>query len=712
MIRGLLAAALSALLGSVAAAQPQADPQLLDARRLFESAEYERALPLLNQAVSTLEGTGEQGRSALVEALQLRGRVQFTLGNEPAATEDFVKAVTLDPASVLPAEVSPRILKLFDSVRLARVGKVVLAVNPSDAVLQLDGRPAAASSPIALAIGEHVIEAARAGYTTYSAKVQVLGGSDQVVTIALVRVSATLAIVTSPPDVEVVVNGTVRGATQQGPLAPEYANLPGRLAVAASEIARPFVLTDLTPATYAVQLRKPCYQTELRSVPIDAARDYRLEPVALKPATSTLRVESSDPEAVVFLDDKPLGPAPLDLRTLCEGDHLIELRSPAGRYHERVTAVRGGALKVAGAIKPAFAIVSVAGLPSGYRGEDLRLDVERLLRSTRTVTLIAPPIGLLKPVLSTEGVVDDSLAFDLTRRPLGAAARMTAPVRRDVVRRLADTLQVQGLASIAVIGGETAVQRLAVSLFASGGSEPDVVLVDLQDTAQTLRAIDALDTSAPLSVQSLGMLVIDVADAAGVVVARVDRGGPADAAGVKPGERLVEIASERTTNESVLARVLEEHRTDDNLPATVADRAGATRQVSLKPVHAPRLASVFDQTLPFNALAIQWRNRMRTKIPGDDGAMVGLNLAVASIRIGDFDSARNALNAIQLGSGTGISRGTVDFLLGLACKGLGDIGGARDAWTRAAAAEGAILSDYGGRVADLARQQLQTLLAP
>jgi len=70
------------------------------------------------------------------------------------------------------------------------------------------------------------------------------------------------------------------------------------------------------------------------------------------------------------------------------------------------------------------------------------------------------------------------------------------------------------------------------------------------------------------------------------------------------------------------------------------------------------------------------------------------------------------LNAIQLGSGTGISRGTVDFLLGLACKGLGDIGGARDAWTRAAAAEGAILSDYGGRVADLARQQLQTLLAP
>jgi hypothetical protein len=686
------------------------DVQLIEARRLVQELDYERALALLDLLIPRLDrATDEAGRANLVAALSLRAQTNFNLGSQQGTSDDLTRVLTLDPAHALPATASPRLVTLFEELKKTRVGTVTLVSDPPDATIQVDGRPATPGTVIPLAVGDHQITATRPGYRAYSERVAVTGGTTQTISVALMRISAAVTMITSPPGVEILLNGVSRGTSAPGPLPADFADLPGRLGVAAADIAAPMVLDDLVPGTYNVMFRRPCYQNELRSLPIDSPRDIRLEPIVLKPAVSSLRVESSDPEARVFIDRQLRGTVPLQISDLCEGEHTVELRSPGGLYHERVTAVRGGAIKISGVVKPAFAIISVAGLPQGYRGQDLRIDVERALRSAAHVTFIAPPLDFLKPTIAAEQLTDDSLSFDLAKRPLGSAARMSPQIRRGIVQKISQALDVQGIATITVIGGETSVQRMAVSLFASGAAEPDVLLIDLQEPSTVLRALETLDYSPALSTASLGMLGIDVSDVEGVVIARVDPGGAAAAAGLKPGERLVQVFNQPLKNEAELTRLLEERRNAENLPAFVFDREGVRREVAVRPFPAIRLVSVFDQTLPFNALAIQWRSRTRRTTAEAEAALIRLNLAVAAYRIGDFQTARDELEKTQLPDGPGISQGTVHYLLGLAYEGLSDPARARQAYTRAAAAEGATLTEQGGRVAELAKQKLAIL---
>src|SRR5204862_2595657 len=91
----------------------------------------------------------------------------------------------------------------------------------------------------------------------------------------------------------------------------------------------------------------------------------------------------------VFIDGQPRGVTPFTLPDLCEGDHLVELRSAAGRYVKRVQAHTGDKIAVAGTIRPAFALVSATGQAAG--APDLRLVVERAFDPAQSVTFFAPP---------------------------------------------------------------------------------------------------------------------------------------------------------------------------------------------------------------------------------------------------------------------------------------------------------------------------------
>jgi hypothetical protein len=343
-----------------------ADAALAEARRLLDSLEYERALSAVDALMPQLTKAGgsEPGRLALITALELRARAHFTLGSEPAATEDFTQLLALEPGHVLSAQVSPRIAALLDQVRKSVVGSVSLMLEPPDLALEIDGR-SMSGGPLALGAGEHRVAASRAGYRSHAGVLIVTAGILQPLEVRLERVSAALTLITSPPDVEVLINGTRRGSTVAGTLAPAYQTLPGKLGVSADAIAMPLVVSDLQTGGHTVQFRKPCFRPAERRIQIDKASDYSLEPVVMEPAVASLRVESDDRDATVFLDGQPRGNAPFVLPTLCEGSHVVELRSPMGRYLERVTAAAGREITIRGRVRPAFALISVAGLPEG-----------------------------------------------------------------------------------------------------------------------------------------------------------------------------------------------------------------------------------------------------------------------------------------------------------------------------------------------------------
>lgn len=704
---------LAACLGSGAAwaqvAPSPADAALAEARRLLDTLEYERVLSAVDALMPQLAkaGASDSGRVALVTALELRARAHFTLGGELAAIEDFTQLLSIEPGHVMSAQVSPRIAALLERVRTTVVGSVSLTLEPPDLALEVDGRPIS-SSPLALTAGEHRVTATRAGYRSHAGVLVVTAGILQPLEVRLERVSAALTVITSPPDVEVIINGTRRGSTVAGTLALAYQALPGKLGVSADAIAMPLVVSDLQTGGHVVQFRKPCFRPAERRIQIDKASDYSLEPVVMEPAVASLRVESDDRDATVFLDGEPRGTAPFVLPNLCEGSHVVELRSPAGRYLERVTAIAGRDLTIKGRVRPAFALLAVAGLPEGYRGQDLRLDIERVLRPLAHVTFVVPPAEQLTQVTVAEQLAADSFSFDLAKRALGSAARISASVRRDMVDRITRVMDVQGIATVTVLAGETSMQRLAISLLAAGASEPDVLLVDLQDQRSLLRALEALDVSPPLSDDTFGFLAIEVDDVEGLVVVNVDAGGPAEGAGIKPGERVVRIAGQPVANAAAFWQVARSAREAPDMVLSVTDRAGVAREVRVKRTTAARLVSVVDQTLPFNALAASWRGQSQNRSAGKDEVMLRLNLSVALLRIGDFAAARAELEGLQLPQAPGISAATVQYLLGLAYEGLGDLGRAREAWTRASTATGGWVSDQGGDAAELARRKLKS----
>ena len=114
---------------------------------------------------------------------------------------------------------------------------------------------------------------------------------------------------------------------------------------------------------------------------------------------------------------------------------------------------------------------------------------------------------------------------------------------------------------------------------------------------------------------------------------------------------------------------------------------------------SPRVVSVLDQTLLFNVIAVG----LGSQLASADAAeipVVRLNLAIALLRIGDYQAAVDELKMVELPPGGGISRGTQQYLLGLAYEGLGDSQAARQAWESAAAAGGTLTED-GPLVADL-----------
>jgi hypothetical protein len=91
----------------------------------------------------------------------------------------------------------------------------------------VDGAPAKINAgKVSLAAGAHAIKITRPGYKPADQPVVVTAGQSVPVRLTLERVSTVLTVISSPPDVEVVVNGTSRGKTIGGPLSPSLATLP------------------------------------------------------------------------------------------------------------------------------------------------------------------------------------------------------------------------------------------------------------------------------------------------------------------------------------------------------------------------------------------------------------------------------------------------------------------------------------------------------
>jgi PDZ domain-containing protein/PEGA domain-containing protein len=678
------------------------DPAVLlsQAKQFFDALDYEHAVTALDQAIVVLEGRPLQDpvRRGLPLAYEMRARSKYGLSNEPEARADFAALLKVDPVYTLSGQVSPRVVAIFDEVMRATVTQMKIAVTPPTAEVRVDGVIAPSTATMPIAIGEHTVSAKQAGYRAVTQPTTVVAGQIAEVTIALERVSSVLAVVTAPAGVQVIIDGVSHGKTEPGPPPAEYAERAAKAGVPASELSQVMLVAEMQPGSHAVEFKADCFVGTQRRISVDKPDDYTLDPVKLEKAIAAVNIKTNQPGASVFIDGQPRGAAPMVVPDVCEGEHLVELRSTTGRFFRRMTARTGDKLDVEATLKPSFALVSTSGQATGLN-TDLRLTIERALEASQSVTIYAPPADELDKVLKSQQLTPAWLAFDGSKRPIGQSADLGGTTRRDLTARVAKLFDAQGVASVTV---PSTIDRskLVVSLLAAGSGEPDVLELTIDHPETFAAAIEKLDRAPSFIRPSLGVTTIDVKDVPGAVVIGVDANGPAAKGGVAGGDVILKANGQPIADAVALNAMLAQRKVDDDLTLELKDRAGAAKRADVKVGVAPRLVGLYDQTLLVNRTLLDLRSRLQKPGSPMEDSVLRLNLAAALARVENWTEARLELQRVKLPDGPGVSNGTVQYLLGLCADRLGNRADAEAAFAAAAASD-ALITEDGPSVKDL-----------
>jgi hypothetical protein len=710
----VLAVAASAALAQ-APPPPSADlsgvKMLLDqARASFDALDYENTIKALDSAIGAIEARPtEEARRLMPGAYEMRARSHFGLNREPAARADFVSLLKAEPGYVLTGQVSPRVIAVFDQVLKTTVTELRLAIMPPDAEVMLDGVRVPANGILPIAVGDHTLAASRIGFRPISRPFTAIAGEATVVdAVALERVSSVLRFVTAPAGVEVLIDGVSHGVTRPGPPPAEYAERAARAGVPASNLSAVLIVTEIPIGSHRIEFRRDCFVRADRKLAVDQLDDYVLDPIKLDAAVATLDVKANQGGTMVLVDGQQRGVAPITIGDVCEGDHLVELKSASGRYFQRVNVRTGQKIPIEGTLRPAFAIVSASG-PAALN-TDLRLTIEKQMQASQSVTLFAPASDEAARALGAEKLPPDWLAFDLNKRPLGTAAEVATVMRGDLSSRLSKLFDAQGIASVTV-PSPTNRNRLVVTLLAAGSGEPDVLDVNLDSIESVGLAVGRLDRSLSFLKPSIGLTAVDVADLEGPVVVAVEPNSPAAKAGLQMGDVVLRANGQPVADAATLTTLLAGRKAEESLSLEMKDKAGAAKKADLRVLMTPRLIGMNDQSLMINRILVDLRSRLQGGVEPALESVIRLNLAVALARVGAWTEARQELQRVKIAEGPGVSSGTVQYLLGLAAERMGNTAEAESAW-RAAAATSALLTEDGPMVKELAEQRLAGMKRP
>ncbi len=678
--------------------------QMSEARRHFEALEYEQAVPSLDRAVATLQSRqGDDTRQMLAEALELRARARFGLGDQDGARQDFVLLLRANPGYTMSGQVSPRVVALFDDAKKATVTSMKLTVTPADATVLLDGRRIPATGDVAVLVGEHTLTASRTGFKTDSLTFTAAAATTAEATLALPRTSAVLSVVTAPADVEVFVDGVSKGKTAAGPPPAEFASKATAAGIPANQLSGVLMLTDLSTGAHRIEFRRACYVQAERRQEISQLDDYVIDPIRLAPAVATVVAQASQPGTTVFVDGESKGSAPYTAE-LCEGPHTVELRASTGRFMRRVDVKAGQRVEVGGALRPAFALVAST---QTSLNADLRGAIEKAFEPLRSIMVFAPPADALDAALKAEKLPGDWLGYDANRRPFGVSAEVTAAMRRDLSAKLAKAFDAQGIASVTAPVA-TNRSRLVLSLLSAGSAEPDVIEVNLDQQDTVANAVGQMDRTLAFLTPSVGLTAIDVADGTGPVVVAVDANGPAAQAGLAVGDVVVSADAKPVADAAALIAALSAKTAGQSFALELKDKAGAAKKADLKVLMRPRLIGINDQTLFVNRTLVALRARLGEAKDPAEQASIRLNLAAALTHLESWSDARTELQQVQLTDGPGVGTGTVQYLLGLTSARLGNRAEAETAF-KAAAASSNLLTEDGPPVKELAEARLAEL---
>jgi hypothetical protein len=657
----------------------------------------------------------------LLTAYELRGRARVILKNEAAAREDFRALLIRSPSHEFGSltidragPVSPVATSTFDAAKADTISSVVFNITPEDAEVQFRGvaLPAdkrAGGRPVLAPVGSHTVTVQRRMYESQQVAVDVQPGVSARVDVQLKRLKSQIDIITSAPGVEITIdNVKVDGATTDAPLPEKYAKLPEVRELGTTPGWK--TVSDISPGTPTVRLRKDCYLPEDFPIRLDVPSDsFVVRP--MRKASATLRITGSG--GTVWIDGEDTRQSLPYTGELCPKTEprVVEIRSARGRHVERIEPTPGAKIEIVANPRPAIAILAQNGLPAGYM-ENLRETLEKILiqNGMEGATFFSLNSDAAQRAMKGVGVQPGWLALDQEGRELADAAKMMTPItRQSAAATLSKSLDVQGVAEITVPSFREQ-RSLLLTYLANGSGVPETIPINLTDARSIQSAVAYFNGKFRVTRVGSGLSVADVKGVTGAVVLRQpwmltgetqlvegDVIVTADGAKVQDGSSFNDLIATRKAGDVVALQVQRKGAPGPLVPVRLTTHEFA------------QVVAYSDQTLPLNKLLLEFRLAVEDA-PPERQAIRRLNLAVVLMRVESWSLAKAELDKVTLPDlkvGEDISRGTVQYYLGLCLDRLGRVDEADQAYQAAMASRGALLTADGPPVQLLAEQQLK-----
>lgn len=225
-----------------------------------------------------------------------------------------------------------------------RYGDLTISSTPLGASIYIDG-VYRGKTPLTLKnllAKTYELKLTYPGYQDKIEKVEVKEGIETRVNLSLLPALGGLNINSNPLGAEVYLNGVFRGIT-------------------------PLIISDLSPGTYQIQLRKSGYKDILSSVTVISGTTSTYN-FTLIPLLGTINIFSNPSGADVYIDRVYKGKTPLSLNDVPSGTYDVRITlSGYEEYLERITLLPGEVRQISVNLKPLYGEVFIDSKPQGAR---------------------------------------------------------------------------------------------------------------------------------------------------------------------------------------------------------------------------------------------------------------------------------------------------------------------------------------------------------
>jgi len=599
-------------------------------------------------AIEALLGKPGMAPEDVFEAWVLRVQAHVAFGDFDAAEEDYRRLLGMRPGYVPESSLTPRkAMDLFTKVRNTMVGRLVIELDPPDAVLMVGGERLIPDPEglVALLAGDHLIRAEHSGHDPFEYRVVIEAGVEESVVIRLTPNARTVIISSDQADVAVWLDGQPVGVTAiplDGPLGGDAQ----------------LVLEDLPLGEHHFELSKACFRTErfdeLLAVDLLDKTALVLGPFQMVVSKSTLMIGGSPSGIEISLDGQLIGTLPLDPYQTCPGSHHISAHFSGRTLWSTTTTIEAGSeVPIEVSARPNIVLIGVTDWPSG------------LISFGEMFNRLEWPQAPVDGELST----------------LAGWRQLKLPGDADL--------------ALAVVPASRQGARARWYLYS-----PILRVVHQLDRAPGTSGRPVWET--PLR----GLHSVD--DLAGevVLVAGTAAGSPAAALGLTPGDRIVSLNDAPVTSSAQLAALVIDAGAED-AKFIWTGRDGTLMEAQLPSVSSPLLQASVD-SLEQAILRAAWA--LVDAISSVDNAPAALsNLALLLSTAGQHDLAVDTWRRVQWAGRPGIGDGTTWYFMGRELESIGDEAAAIAAYRKAAASDATAGHDFGPTVRLAATDRLADL---